>query len=59
MCQARAFGGNTSAVIFDAILNRQVTPLGQLNPAVPPELQKIVGVFKFANPNPSAAAARS
>jgi len=38
----RAFDGTAPAVIFDAILNRQVKPLGQVNPAVPPELQKIV-----------------
>jgi len=38
----RAFEGTAPAVIFDAILNRQVKPLGQVNPSVPPELQKIV-----------------
>jgi TolB-like protein len=36
------FPGTTSAVVFDAILNRpQVSPV-RLNPALPPELERIV-----------------
>ena len=38
-----AFVGNTSAVIFDAILNRQPMPPSSLNPNVPPKLEEIIG----------------
>jgi serine/threonine protein kinase/Tfp pilus assembly protein PilF len=37
------FQGDTSAVVFDAILNRQPTPVTQLNSALPPELNRILG----------------
>ncbi len=36
------FSGNTAAVIYDAILNRTPTPLGRVNPRVPPELERII-----------------
>ncbi len=36
----RAFTGDTSAAIFDQILNRPPTPLAQLNPKVSPELRR-------------------
>ncbi len=36
------FAGETSAVIFDAILNRDPQPLLQANPAMPVELERIV-----------------
>jgi serine/threonine protein kinase len=38
----RAFGGNTSAAVFDAILNRAPTAPVELNRDVPAELQRIV-----------------
>jgi serine/threonine protein kinase len=37
------FAGNTSAVIFNAILERDPIPAVQLNPQVPLKLQEIVG----------------
>jgi non-specific serine/threonine protein kinase len=36
------FPGETSAVVFDAILNREPAPLAQLNPALPAELNRIL-----------------
>ncbi len=38
-----AFSGGTSAVIFDAILNRAPTPLQQANPKLPQALITIIG----------------
>src|SRR5688500_3609992 len=35
------FQGETSAVVFDALLNRAPTPLNQLNPSLPLELNRI------------------
>jgi len=37
------FQGETSAVVFDAILNRDPLPLAQVNPALPLELGRILG----------------
>ncbi len=36
------FPGETSAVVFDAILNRDPLPAAQRNPALPPELSRIL-----------------
>ncbi len=38
----QAFGGGTSAVVFDAILNRTPTSAVRLNPHLPPELGQII-----------------
>jgi serine/threonine protein kinase/Tol biopolymer transport system component len=38
-----AFNGNTSAVIFDAILNRTPASPTSLNPMLPPKLEEIIG----------------
>jgi Tol biopolymer transport system component len=37
------FEGTTSAVLFDGILNRHPVPAARLNPAVPPDLERIIG----------------
>ena len=37
------FQGETSAVVFDAILNREPPPLAQVNPALPADLSRILG----------------
>jgi serine/threonine protein kinase len=39
----QAFAGNTTAVVFDAILNRTPMPPSRLNPEVPPQLEEIIG----------------
>ena len=37
------FKGETSAVMFDSILNRDPMPLNEVNPSLPPELSRIIG----------------
>jgi len=37
------FQGDTTAVVFDSILNRDPAPLDQVNPSLPPELGRIIG----------------
>ena len=39
----QAFPGNTSAAVFDAILNRSPEPLSKINPSLPPKLDEIIG----------------
>ena len=41
-CGALPFAGQTSAVVFDAILNRDPVPIAQVNPAVPIEFGRIL-----------------
>jgi len=44
MCTGKvAFGGSTSAIVFEAILNRVPTPPPQLNPSLPSDLNRIIG----------------
>jgi serine/threonine protein kinase/Tfp pilus assembly protein PilF len=38
----QAFTGNTSGVVFEAILNRAPTPSVRLNPAIPLQLEQII-----------------
>jgi len=43
MCTSQvAFSGGTSAIIFEAILNRVPTPPLELNPSVPPDVSRII-----------------
>jgi serine/threonine protein kinase/tetratricopeptide (TPR) repeat protein len=37
------FQGETSAVVFESILNREPPPVTQMNPALPAELNRIIG----------------
>jgi serine/threonine protein kinase/tetratricopeptide (TPR) repeat protein len=38
----KAFGGNTAAIVHEAILNRAPTPLARVNVDSPPELERII-----------------
>ena len=46
------FEGDTQAVVFDAILNRDPRPLAELNPALPPALGQILGQGAREGPQP-------
>jgi tetratricopeptide (TPR) repeat protein len=37
-----AFGGDTTAVMFDGILNRTPTPCARVNPGVPPHIEHVI-----------------
>ena len=37
------FQGETTAVVFDSILNRDPTPIDQVNSSLPPEFNRIIG----------------
>jgi eukaryotic-like serine/threonine-protein kinase len=39
----RAFAGDTASVLHDTILNRAQSPARDLNPELPPKLEKIIG----------------
>jgi TolB-like protein len=38
----QAFDGNTSAVVFDSLLNRVPVPPSRTNPNVPPEMERVI-----------------
>jgi len=39
---SQAFGGSTTAVVYDAILNRAPRPIAQLNPLIPQRLETLI-----------------
>jgi len=47
----QAFAGNTSAVVFDAILNRAPVPPVRINPRLPAELEQIINRLLEKKPN--------
>ncbi len=38
----QAFGGSTTAIVYDSILNRAPRPIAELNPLVPPRLETVI-----------------
>ena len=55
---ASPFAGATTAVTFDAILNRQPTSLRLLNDTVPESLERVVNRLLSKDPNARVASAR-
>src|SRR5471032_1679342 len=41
--RVRPFDGATTAVVFEALLNREPVPVCERNPKIPPELERIIG----------------
>jgi serine/threonine protein kinase len=39
---SQAFGGSTTAIVYDAILNRAPRPIAHINPLVPPRLETVI-----------------
>ena len=57
-CGKPAFDGLTPAVVYNAILSFSPTPLGQVRPSIPPELERIISKALAKDRNlryPSAA----
>jgi eukaryotic-like serine/threonine-protein kinase len=46
----QAFSGNSSAELFDALLNRAPVPLARLNPEIPAELEHVINKALEKNP---------
>ncbi|MGC2621245.1 MAG: protein kinase, partial [Acidobacteriaceae bacterium] len=53
----KAFGGSATAVIFDAILNRQPHSLGEVRPDLPPVFASLVNRLMAKNPADRPASA--
>ena len=49
------FQGETSAVVFDSILNRDPTSISQINPSLPAELDRIIGAGAGKRPRPAVS----
>jgi eukaryotic-like serine/threonine-protein kinase len=47
----KAFGGASTAEVFDAILNRAPAPLARFHPDIPPELARIIDKSLEKDPN--------
>jgi non-specific serine/threonine protein kinase len=54
----QAFGGSSSAVIFEAILNRQPPRLGESNPRVPAGLERVISRLLAKQPDSRYTSAR-
>jgi eukaryotic-like serine/threonine-protein kinase len=46
----RAFAGETGAAVYEGILNRAPTPVRQLNPAIPAEMERVINKALEKNP---------
>ncbi len=54
----KAFGGSTTAVIFDALLNRQPQPLTEIAPEFPPAFSSLVNRLMAKQPRDRYGSAR-